>query len=205
MYPERGGVKTPRSIIDKQVGAECGFEALENVIQLVHLVGNDISETDLKPRAILGRHAHYRGSDLLLDMRGSQPLLAAHGIASTWVKFDRSTLVAALRQNRVAIAVVNPYYLNPKTYSLWGDLHAIVLTNFVTDPQRKFLAYTGIDSNSGGEERRWAIGAVENGIVAAGLGHVLITDGPIHPLHWANYELLTRGDSGYRIVMSKTA
>lgn len=204
MYPERGGVKTPRSIIDKQVGAECGFEAIENVIQLVHLTGNDISERDLKPRAIQGRHALLRDGDLLLDIRGYQPLLAAHGIASTWVKFDRSTLVAAIRQNRVAVAIVNPYYLDPKKYPLWGDLHAIVLTNFVTDPQRKFLAYAGIDSNSGGEERRWAIGAVEDGITAAGLGHVLITDTPIHPLHWANYELLTHGVSGFKIVMSKT-
>lgn len=204
MYPETGGVKTPRSIIDKQVGTECGFEAIENVIQLVRLTGNDISEIDLKPRAIRGQHAFLRDGDLLLDVRGYQPLLAAHGIASTWVKFDRPTLVAALRQNRVGVVVVNPYYLDPQSYSFGGDLHAIVLTNFVTDSQRKFVAYTGMDSNSGGEERRWLIAAVENGIAAAGLGYVLITDAPIHPLYWGNYELMVRGESGFRIVASAT-
>lgn len=200
---EIGGVKTPRRIIDKQKGSECGFEALENMIQLCHGADNNVSERELKPQAIWAGYGLVRGHELLLDVRGYQPLLEAHGINSRWVKYDRPTLVSALRQNRVAVAVVNPYYLDSANYSFWGDLHAIVLSNFATDVARRFVAYVGMDSNSGGEERRWGIEAVEQAI-AAGLGQVLITDAPIHRSEWGNYEVLLPGVGGWLVTQSPT-
>ena len=200
---EIGAVKTLRRIIDKQRGSECGFEALENVIQLCHGSDNNVSERELKPEAIWAGYGLLRGGDLLLDVQGYRPLLAAHGIRSKWVKYDRRTSILALRQNRVAIAVVNPYYLDPTSYPLVGDLHAIVLTNFATDSLRRFMAYVGMDSNSGGKELRWSINAVEQAI-SAGIGQVLITDAPIHRSEWGNYEVLVPRVGGWLVLQSLT-
>lgn len=200
---EIGGVKTPRRIIDQQRGSECGYEAVENAIQLVHPVKNNVSERDLKPRSIRYGYAWARKGDLLLDTQGYQPLLTAHQIASKWLQYDRRTLTEALRANRVAIAVVNPHYLDPLRYSFEGDLHAIVITNFATDSNRKFMAYTGMDSNSGGKEVRWPMEAVERGI-AAGLGQIRLTDTKIHFSLWANYEVLVPRGNKFIVTVSPT-
>jgi hypothetical protein len=193
---ELGGVKTPRRIIDQQRGTECGYEAVENALQL-------ISERDLKIRAARQGYALSHQGKLYLDIRGYKPLLRAYGIESSWVPFDWATLTGALRENRVAIAVVDPHLLDPKSYSAGGDLHAIVVTNFLTDVNRNLLGYVGIDSNFGEQERRWQRERFEAAVVATG-GWILLTNGPIHPTYWATYEVVTYGMSGFRIVASQT-
>lgn len=200
---ELGGVKTPRRIIDQQRGTECGYEAVENALQLVLLLDNNVSERELKVRAVWQGYALSHQGKLYLDVRGYKPLLRAYGVESTWVPFHWNTLTAALRENRVAIAVVDPHLLDPESYSAGGDLHAIVVTNFLTDVNRNLLGYVGIDSNFGEQERRWRREQFEAAVAAAG-GWILVTDGPIHPTYWATYEVVTYGIQGFRIVPSAT-
>ena len=199
---EIGATKVPRRIVDQQRGPECGYEAVENVIQLVHLLNNNVSERDLKVRAAHGGYARVINGMLFLDIRGYRPLLSAYRIASTWVRHEWETLTNGLRQNRVAIAVVDPHFLDPASYTAGGDLHAIVVTNFFTDLNRTILGYTGIDSNFGAKERRWKYENFE-AAVARGGGWVLLTDGPIDPTHWATYEVVAYGVSGFQIVASQ--
>ncbi len=45
------GVASIAPIADQQFGPTCGFEAIENVIQLFHNIGNDLFQRDLLPRA----------------------------------------------------------------------------------------------------------------------------------------------------------
>jgi hypothetical protein len=200
---ELGGVKVPRSIIDQQNGPECGPEAVENVIQLVHLLKNDVSERDLKARAATAGHVVWHNGELYLAVTGYQPLLNAYGIRSSWTPFDWRTLTLALRQNRVAIAIVNPHRLEPESYREEGDLHAIVITNFGVDANRKIIRVTGIDSNFGGTERHWSARRFRSAVVASGY-HLLITDNPIAPLYWGTYDILTQSWEGVRFVPSPT-
>lgn len=203
MFREMGGVKTPRKIIDQQRGPECGYEAVENVIQLVHPFGNHVSEKVLKRRAALLGFAGTVGGQSVLSVLGYEQLLADYGIASTWTRFDADELITALRENRVAIAVVDPMVLDPEHYPPGDELHAIVVTNFGVDGNGKVIRCTGIDSNFGGTERHWPWQRFHNALIAGG-GAILITDGSIALSNWETYHVLTRTQHGLMFVRSAT-
>jgi hypothetical protein len=200
---ELGGVKTPRKIIDQQRGPECGYEAVENVVQLVYPFGNNVSEKDLKRRAAFYGFSGTVGGQSVLDPRGYQKLLADYGIASTWSSFNADTLIQALRENRVAVVIVDAAILDPKNYPPSDELHAIVVTNFGVNSQNTVVRYTGIDSNFGGTERHWRWDRLHNAVAAAGF-KILITETCIAQKYWETYHVLTRVSGGIRVASSAT-
>jgi hypothetical protein len=175
---ELGGVADVESLIDQQEGPSCGFESLENVVQLYHPARNDLSRTVLRKLAY--RYGYLvRGVDgERLDSAGYDQLLQAFGIEATWMDFDHGRLITALRENRVAIAVVDPSVLDPRGYGpSTGDLHAIVVTNFVTDVSGRWVVgYRGMDSNFPGKERTWSAAAMELATQAFEYVPLLVTD-----------------------------
>lgn len=204
MFREMGSAKTPRRIIDQQRGPECGYEAIENLIQLFYPVGNSLSEKDLKTRSAFYGYAGSVDGQSVLDARGYGRLLADYGIASTWSPFDGSQLAQALGENRVAIAIVDPAVLDPAGYSPTSELHAIVVTNFGIDGNRRIIRYTGIDSNYGGDERHWTWDRFHNAVAAGGY-KVLVTNAPIASSHWAPHDVLVRFWSGLAFVPAQTS
>jgi len=156
-YPaELGGVSNVQSIVDRQRGPTCGFEAVENVVQLFKPARNDLLETHLIPIAARQGTLERDPDGVRLEIRGYKALLTTLGVAATWHAFDHKTLVAALQQNRVAIAVVDAHKLAPDFYTTPRSWHAVVVTNYVTDTRHvSLLGYVGVDSNFPGEELWW--------------------------------------------------
>lgn len=162
---------------DRQVGPECGFEAIENVLQLfVATVGNEFDDVILRARArSIG--AVVPGPDgERLDHRRYADLLLSFGVEASWHAFDDTFLRGALTQNRVAVGVVSATELAPSFYA--GATppapHAIVVTNYVLELDGTFYAYVGLDSNISGQETLWpedhlAQGAAANGLISTPL------------------------------------
>lgn len=150
---ELGGITLVEAIADKQRGPTCGFEAVENVIQLYRPENNDLIHTDLIPRARGYGFLQDTGAGPMLQVRGYRRILADYHIPSKWEDYDPfRVLIPALRQNRVALAIVDAHHLDSAMYPRRPSLHAIVITNFVTGASdRKVWGFTGIDSNVEGE------------------------------------------------------
>jgi hypothetical protein len=152
------------SIADRQRGPTCGFEAIENIIQLFHDVDNGLSERDLLLRAMsYGAVLNTRGGRAL-HISAYQRLLQDYGIASAWYPFDPLVLSSALYNNHGVLAVGEAYYLKPEMYP-GGGAHAFVLTNYCTDTSgRHIVGYTGIDSNLANTEVSWPRQNVERAL-----------------------------------------
>jgi hypothetical protein len=175
---EIGGPSLVHSIADRQRGPTCGLEAVENVIQLFRPARNDLLETHLIPLAARHGTLVQDPGGFRLETRGYKALLKRFGVAATWHAFDHHTLVAALQQNRVAIAVVDAHTLAPGFYPSPRSWHAVVVTNYVSDKRHvSLLGYVGIDSNFPGEELWWEADDImlPQGFVFPSL---LITDSP---------------------------
>ncbi len=176
---EIGGVVNLESIIDQQEGSMCGFEAVENVLQLYVPVDNSISHTDLVTRAFKYGALGWTGSSYFLDIKGYEPLLRDYGILSHWTPFSHEELIEVVWSNRVAIVLVDGSQLDPGSYSAPSSFHVIVVTNVVTDPTRRTaLAYVGIDSNFGGREREWPLELLARAAEACPHCSMLVTDIP---------------------------
>lgn len=184
---EIGGVWEPRRFADQQVGPTCGFEAIENLIQLYIPTASDLSDQDLIPRAEGYNCVFWDKEGPVLETRGYRQLLMDYGIRSAWHPLDRARLLGTLKANRVVLAIVDAHVLDPATYPKPRSLHAIVLTNFVVDhTTRAVTAYTGLDSNHPDQERWWSLRRLEKAVTAAGTNPLLVTSEPIHPDNWAD-------------------
>lgn len=194
---ELGGVTHVEAIADKQRGPTCGFEAVENVIQLYRPEDNDLVDTDLIERARSYGFLQRTPSGPVLDVRGYRQILADYGIKARWCEFDHLILVEAVRNDRVAIAVVDAHRLNPKAYGIPKQGHAVVVTNFISDAPHgaaslPVIGYAGIDSNFPGVEARWSWSAMESAcrIMRRSL---LITDSPAQWPHHVDHYALRNG------------
>jgi hypothetical protein len=176
---EIGGVIHIESIIDQQEGSMCGFEAVENVLQLYVPVDNSVSHTDLVARAHKYGALGWTGSSYFLDIAGYEPLLRDYGIGSRWTPFSHEALIDAVWSNRVAIVLVDGCQLDPESYSSPNSFHVVVVTNLVTDATRRTaLAYVGIDSNFGGRQREWPLDLLARAAEACPHRSMLVTDAP---------------------------
>lgn len=184
-------------LADKQQGPTCGFEAIENIIQLFHNVPNNLTETDLIRRAASYQGARPAPGGYSLDVRVYRRLLQDYGIPSQWYPFDHlQVILPALLQNRAVLVVGDAYYLNPQAYAL-GSPHAFVLTNYYTDESEYYvLGYLGIDSNFEKQEMAWLYQNVEIAAQTQKVSSlpVLITDIPINWPSKAKYcKMLSTG------------
>jgi hypothetical protein len=156
------------SIADQQRGPTCGFEAVENIIQLFHDLNNNLSESDLLLRAMGYGAVLNTPGGRALHINAYQRILLDYGIASAWYPFDPLVLSSALYNNHGVLAIGEAYYLKPEMYS-GGGAHAFVLTNYCTDTSRHHIVgYTGIDSNLANVEVRWPRQNVERALHEGG-------------------------------------
>jgi len=174
-----GGVIDVESIIDQQEGSMCGFEAVENVLQLYVAVDNSVSHTDLITLAYKYRALGWTGSSYFLDIKGYEPLLREYGIASHWTPFSHETLMETVCSNRVAIVLVDGSQLDPGSYSTPNSFHVVLVTNLVTDAVHHTpLAYVGVDSNFGGRQREWPLEVLARAAEACPHCSMLVTEAP---------------------------
>jgi hypothetical protein len=154
-----GGFSGIEDIADYQVGPTCGFEALENIIQLFYPnVGNDLSDQLINSEMQLG----YNPDHGLSPLRYSA-ILEPWGISAHWYPFDQQGIAQAINHHHAVAVVGDPYYLGEtEIYRRPGGLpHIWVLTGTVYDEVTgRLIAYEGIDSNISGEVRRWSVKAV---------------------------------------------
>ena len=151
-------------LADRQCGPTCGFEAIENVIQLFRPVDDTLTERDLIPRA-----DHYGAlvrspMGYSLDVQAYQRILADYGITAQWYVFDHQhVIIPALRADRAVLVVGYAPLLDPQGYPNPSDVsHAFLLTNYYTDEtDRWVLGYVGIDSNFPRQQRTWPCENVE--------------------------------------------
>src|SRR5262245_27148068 len=116
---------------DQQTGPTCGFESVDNIIQLFQPRSDDLTQRDLLPRAQQYGYALDSDDGLWLDPRGYQHLLADYGIAARWYPFDyQQVVIPALRSNRGVLVVGDAHNLNQEAYPSQGSGHAFVLTNY---------------------------------------------------------------------------
>lgn len=186
----REGVPDLSWIVDLQGANRCGFEAVENVIQLCRGGSNEISESALFPVA---REAgwvcweHPEGPRLF--HHGYAPLLERFGIRATWHAMDPAPLVHALAAHRVAIATVEMSIVDPAAY---GEpcYHAVVVTKHVLDPAGRLVGYVGLDSNFPRQQRYWDAAAFARAADPPPHPSLLITEDPTHGVERIRHYLL---------------
>jgi hypothetical protein len=145
-------------LADQQKGPTCGFEAIENIIQLFYDIGNDLLESDLLQRAeSYGAAVPMPEGGVALDIRAYESILQDYRISSNWYPFDPAQVVIpALANNRGVLAVGDVHCLYPDPNLRVGSNHAFVLTNFYTDQSEQYVVgYVGLDSNFAQTEVFW--------------------------------------------------
>jgi len=142
------------SLSDQQIGPTCGFEALENIIELCQPAyrGRDLVRADLIGRAH-GYNAVDRAGALMVQCY--QRILYDYQIVAYWYPFDhQQVLLPALSNNQGVLVIGDAHYLNPEAYRINPSLHAFVLTNYYTDGTGQVIqGYTGVDSNFSFQQR----------------------------------------------------
>jgi hypothetical protein len=192
------GAANVAPIADKQKGPTCGFEAIENIIQLFHNVGNNLVEVDLLRRAKSYGALISTPEGPSLDIRGYSRMLQDYGIPSHWYPFDyRQIVIPALWNNRGLLVVGDAHYLNSEAYPKIGSNHAFVLTNYYTEESEHYiLGYIGVDSNFAQTEIAWPYQNIENAVQWATQNvittPVLITDIPINWQSKVKYYKMTK-------------
>ena len=176
---EVGGVIDVEGIIDQQVGATCGFEAVENVLQLYVPVGNDASHTHLVALAHAYGALGWDGKSHILDLAAYVPILRDYGIPSHWEPFSHEALIDVVWNNRVAIVLADGHQLDVRKYPAPKMWHTVVVTNLLTDPTRRTaLAYVGIDSNFAGRQVAWRLDVMDRAARVCPHRSMLVTDIP---------------------------
>jgi hypothetical protein len=144
---------------DKQQGPTCGFEAIENIVQLFLETGDELSSTHLLPLAQQHGVASLGEDGHRLALPGYHLLLQQFNIPARWYPFDHAgVIIPALSQNRVVLVVGEANSLNPAMYPWRDRSHAFVLTNYCVDAaETHVLGYVGLDSNVAGQEIVWPL------------------------------------------------
>jgi hypothetical protein len=197
------GFKHVEPIADEQSGPTCGFEAIENILQLFHRVSDDLTKRDLLPRALRYGVARPVHGGYSLDIRAYQRILCDYGIIARWYPFDhQQVIIPALRGNHGVLVVGDAHFLNQQAYPYPNSGHAFVLANYYTEETGYFiLGYVGIDSNFARQEMVWPYQTVEAAAAWAARNvlpyPVLITD---TPGNWPNTAQFYRLTSAGKLV-----
>lgn len=166
-------------LADQQHGPTCGFEAVENIIQLFMPASNDLAERDLIPRAAARGVLRRDTEGVSLYPWGYPLLLGDYGISTQWYPFDFYRVVGpALWNDRVILAHGDAHLLDPGRYPRPQSWHAFIVTNFFTDETDAWVqGFLGIDSNRPNEEAGWLAANVESAVRGLPL---LVTDQPVN-------------------------
>lgn len=190
----RGAANTA-ALADLQQGPTCGFEAVENIIQLFANYGNDLTEKDLIPRARQYNALRAAPGGVSLSPAAYVRILVDYGIKASWFPFDVVNIVLpALLADHAILAVGDAHFLGYSPPAPQGSWHAFIITNFYTDYDEKYaFGLIGIDSNYAGSERAWPFSAISAAVKNIPLP-LLVTSSPIK---WGNrvrnYKLMQDG------------
>lgn len=193
------GYKDVGRLADQQKGMTCGFEAIENIIQLFQNVSNDLTDKELIPFA---RQLGYIENMGQLIITGYIPILEHYGICAHWYPFDHEkVIIPALQNNRGVLVIGDAHELDKILYPEESSWHAFIISNFYVDELEKYvLGYIGIDSNISYTETSWTYDKVETAVrkinSKSDIAYpVLITD---NAGNWPNkaqyYKMLGNGD-----------
>lgn len=194
------GAASVEPIADQQQGPTCGFEAVENVIQLFRPAGNYLSDRELVVKAMQYGGLEKDADGYSLDPRVYRTILLDYSIGTHWYPFDYAgVVIPALLSNRVILAMGDSHYLNPIAYPDRGGGHAFVITNFYTDETGTYFGgCVGIDSNFSQQQSVWDYVSLQN-CIAWAIENVtrrplLVSDNPVN---WSNtarwYRLMRNG------------
>ncbi len=174
-----GGFAGVESIADVQSGPTCGFEAVENLVQLDNQnVSNSFSDWLQQGEAYDGG-VTQEGA---LNPQHYQHILSSNNIPSHWDTFSHDSIANAVNSDQGVLAIGNAHDLNPSLYPNPEGSHAFVITDTITDDFGNITHYKGVDSNIGGSESIWPAQNIENALNNSGYSQsLLITD---RPLNW---------------------
>lgn len=171
-------------LADIQAGPTCGFEALENIIQLNNPnILNSLSDE-------LQYHEYYDGglvSSGALNTSHYQHILNSHNIPSHWNNFSHENIINAIEHDHGVLAIGKAHSLNPMVYPDLEGNHAFVITDVIRDDFGQITHYKGIDSNFENQETIWPVENIEDALTKIdSRPQLLITD---RPLNWNNYNV----------------
>jgi hypothetical protein len=161
-------------IADLQIGPTCGFEAVENLLQLSHPgLGNHLSDCLQQAEALDGG-SHVAPGGYALHPAHYQHILESFGVDSEWLPFSHDALSRLLDANHGVLAVGDAHDLDGSSYPSPGSYHAFVVTDVIRDPIGRILGYRGLDSNFAGQEVTWSAQQIEQAIRHAPLDKGLL-------------------------------
>ncbi|MBN1187326.1 MAG: hypothetical protein JXB49_33925 [Bacteroidales bacterium] len=151
-------------IADLQNGPTCGFEAIENFIQLNNPnISNNLSEY-LQNNEIFDFGGQLSEGGITLDPNHYQHILNDFGIRTAWLSYNSEILSHAISENHGVLVVGDAHYLNPEAYPNKGSYHAFMVTDTIKDSAGAITAYKGLDSNFPNQESIWSSECLENAI-----------------------------------------
>ena len=158
------GLTAVEPLADLQVGPTCGFEAIENFIQLGNPGCTNTVSDYLQRSELFDGGGQLVTDGIALDPRHYQHILGDFGIGTQWHQFSHDGLAQALSENRGILAVGDAHYLDPTTYPSEHSYHAFMITDITRGFLGEITAYKGLDSNFHQQEVHWSPKAIENAL-----------------------------------------
>lgn len=150
------GLTAIEPIADIQKGPTCGFEAIENIIQLSSLNYNNSLSEYLQHSELFDGGAVSVNGGFALNPEHYRHILHDFGVETDWHQFNNQTLVNAISENKGILAVGDAHYLDANSYPEINSFHAFVITDADFDDNGCVIKYKGIDSNFPNAETRWS-------------------------------------------------
>lgn len=151
-------------LADLQVGPTCGFEAIENFIQLGNPGCTNTLSDYLQQSEFFDGGGKLVPGGVALDPLHYQHILGDFGIGTQWYDFSHETLTQAVEGNRGVLAVGDAHFLDPTAYSSKNAYHAFMITDVTRGPSGEITGYKGLDSNFQQKEVYWTPEAIENAL-----------------------------------------
>jgi hypothetical protein len=158
------GFTAVEPLADLQVGPTCGFEAIENFIQLGNPGCNNTLSDYLQQSELFDGGGNLLMDGVTLDPAHYQHILSDFGIGTQWYDFSHDTLAQAIEGNRGVLAVGDAHFLDPSSYSSKNAYHAFMITDITRGPSGEITDYKGLDSNFLQKEVHWSPEAIEKAL-----------------------------------------
>lgn len=158
------GLTAIEPLADLQVGPTCGFEAIENFIQINNPGYTNTLSDYLQRSELFDSGGHLVTAGMALDPMHYQHILSDFGIQTQWHQFSHNDLAQAIDENRGVLAVGDAHYLDPATYPSEHSYHAFMITDITRGPLGNITCYKGIDSNFSQLEVHWSPEAIKSAL-----------------------------------------
>ena len=171
------GLGLTSHLADLQCGPTCGFEAIENLIQLNNTGYNNSLSDYLQHAEFFDGGSIPVDGGLSLNPQHYQHILNDFGINADWHAFSHDLLIDLITKNRGILAVGDAHYLDSVSYPQMNSHHAFVITDAVHDDFGNVIGYKGLDSNFSGQEVEWSPQQIEGALQHSLLKECLLISG----------------------------